>query len=160
MKYVTWDRDQWVSYDDQDTFQQKIKFANSVGLGGLLIWAIDLDTDDLQALQAVLYPKSLNAYDKGEEDKSDWQDATMGDCGVTECGGSCKAGEITITHQPCGGAAFLTRHSEEEDSALCCPLSSAPDPEKCQWRGGAPDCNGHCQPGEVALESNRWGKLS
>ena len=160
VKYITWDRDQWVSYDDEDTFQQKIKYANEVGLGGLLIWAIDLDTDDLLALQAVLYPKSLNALDKGEEDKSDFEDATMGDCGVTKCGGSCGPGEVTITHQPCGGAKAVTRHSKEDDSALCCPVSAAPDPKKCTWRGGAPDCNGHCQPGEVALESNRWGEFS
>ena len=41
IKYVTWDRDQWVSYDDEDTFQQKIKYANGLGLAGLFIWAID-----------------------------------------------------------------------------------------------------------------------
>ena len=69
-------------------------------------------------------------------------------------------GEVTITHQPCGGAKAVTRHSKEADSALCCPVSAAPDPKKCTWRGGAPDCNGHCQPGEVALESNRWGESS
>lgn len=69
-----------VSYDDKDTFQQKIKYANGQGLGGLLIWAVDLDTDDLQALQAVIYPKTLNAFDSQSSDASYWQDATMGEC--------------------------------------------------------------------------------
>lgn len=45
-----------------------------------MIWAVDLDTDDLQALQAVIYPKTLNAFDSGSSDNSYWQDATMGEC--------------------------------------------------------------------------------
>lgn len=45
VKYLTW-KDQWVSFDDIDTFQEKISFANSIGLGGLFIWALDHDTPD------------------------------------------------------------------------------------------------------------------
>lgn len=40
VKYIVWDQDQWVSYDDEETFKQKIDFANQLGLGGLLIWAV------------------------------------------------------------------------------------------------------------------------
>ncbi|KAI9876312.1 MAG: hypothetical protein M1830_006786 [Pleopsidium flavum] len=157
VKYITWNGDQWVSYDDQDTFQQKIKFANDLGLGGLLIWALDLDTDDLEALRSVIYPKTLNLYRKKEADKSYWEDAAMGDCRVTDCGGSCIPGEIKITSQPCGDATFAFRNSDQQDSPLCCPLSAAPDPASCRWEGTAPSCNGHCHPGQVALESNKWG---
>lgn len=42
VKYFTFDKDQWVSYDDEDTFKQKVDWANSVGLGGAMIWASDL----------------------------------------------------------------------------------------------------------------------
>jgi chitinase len=31
----------WVSYDDADTFKQKVDFANNIGLSGALIWASD-----------------------------------------------------------------------------------------------------------------------
>ncbi|KAL5120409.1 hypothetical protein ACEQ8H_001699 [Pleosporales sp. CAS-2024a] len=31
----------WVSYDDDDTLQQKRKFANSTCLGGTMVWAMD-----------------------------------------------------------------------------------------------------------------------
>lgn len=41
VKYVVFDRDQWVSYDDSDTFKQKVDWANKQGLGGSLIWASD-----------------------------------------------------------------------------------------------------------------------
>jgi chitinase len=129
-------------------------------LGGLLIWAIDLDTDNLDALRAVLYPGKLNAFNSDADKVSYWEDAVAGDCRVTECGGKCKAGEIPITTQPCGDATAVFRHSSEDDSTLCCPVSAAPDPKKCRWDGGAtgaPSCNGQCNPGEVALQSNKWG---
>ncbi|KAM5503605.1 putative chitinase [Microsporum canis] len=42
VKYFTWYNDQWISYDDADTFKQKIDWANSIGFSGSLIWASDL----------------------------------------------------------------------------------------------------------------------
>ena len=41
VKWITWDADQWVSYDDADTFAQKKDFANRRCLGGLMVWAVD-----------------------------------------------------------------------------------------------------------------------
>ncbi len=147
MKYITWNRDQWVSYDDQQTFQQKIKFANGQGLGGLLIWALDLDTGNLDALRGVLFPKPLAPLNRAAETGAYWESSSGGDCGVTECGGSCKPGEVPITTQPCG----------KSTSTLCCPISAAPDPKNCQWHGNWPLCDGQCDPGQVALESNKCG---
>jgi len=40
---VTWGSDQWVSYDDAKTLKLKQQYANQRCLGGILIWAIDLD---------------------------------------------------------------------------------------------------------------------
>ncbi|KAL8730716.1 MAG: hypothetical protein Q9166_003908 [cf. Caloplaca sp. 2 TL-2023] len=157
VKYIVWDQDQWVSYDDEVTFKQKIEFANKLGLGGLLIWSIDQDTEDLKALQAVLAPKTLKAFSKEAENADFWKDATAADCYVTDCGGSCKAGFAPITHQPCGGAKPVIRTAKEDDSTLCCPLDAAPDPDKCVWRGTAPSCNGRCHDGEVTVQQNKWG---
>ena len=44
VNYFTFDNDQWVSYDDDRTFKQKVDWANGVGMGGGLIWASDLGT--------------------------------------------------------------------------------------------------------------------
>lgn len=85
------------------------------------------------------------------------KEATAGDCYVTDCGGSCSSGFVPITTQPCGSAKPVTRHSSKKDSTLCCPLSGAPDPKKCTWRGSAPSCNGHCHDNEVTVELNKWG---
>ncbi|KAK0647937.1 Killer toxin subunits alpha/beta [Lasiodiplodia hormozganensis] len=159
VKYITWNKDQWVSYDDKDTFQQKVKFANDQGLSGLFIWAVDQDTTDLAALRGVLYPNELKAFNS-EADKADyWKESGGGDCRVTECGGSCKAGEVPITTQPCGQSTGFWGgyHSDSADSTLCCPVDAAPDKKNCQWHGNPPLCDGQCDPGQVALESNKWG---
>jgi chitinase len=42
VKYMAWDDDQWISYDDADTFKDKIKWADDIGFAGSLIWASDL----------------------------------------------------------------------------------------------------------------------
>ncbi|OJD31319.1 glycoside hydrolase family 18 protein [Diplodia corticola] len=54
VKYITWNADQWVAYDDPETLQQKIRFGNEQGLGGLFIWAINQDVKDRSALRGVL----------------------------------------------------------------------------------------------------------
>jgi len=40
---ATWDSNQWVSYDNAQTLGMKINYANKRCLGGLMVWAIDLD---------------------------------------------------------------------------------------------------------------------
>ena len=143
--------------DDADTFKQKIDFANDQGLAGLLIWAVDQDTQSLDALKGVVAPKNLKLFAKKAEKEAFWEDATVPDCYVTDCGGSCNPGWLPIEKQPCGGAKPVTRHSKEADSTLCCPMEGAPKKEDCTWRGSAPSCNGHCHDNEVTLELNRWG---
>ncbi|KAF4828354.1 Killer toxin subunits alpha/beta [Colletotrichum tropicale] len=44
---VTWDTDQWVSWDDAKTLGMKVDFANRRCLGGTMVWAIDLDDGTL-----------------------------------------------------------------------------------------------------------------
>lgn len=54
VKYLAWDQDQWVSFDDAETFKQKIDYADKNGLLGVLIWSLDLDDASNDALNAVL----------------------------------------------------------------------------------------------------------
>ncbi|SPJ79175.1 related to chitinase [Fusarium torulosum] len=151
VKYVTWGGDQWVSYDDKDTIQQKIEFANALGLGGLLIWAIDLDNQRLDALAAVLHPKGFSAH-KDRSTKNPWVELGEGHCTVNDCGTTgCKSGWIEVDQSPCDRLAG-------KKTSICCPFASAPDADKCTWRGGENDgvlCNGQCHEGEVALASSQ-----
>ncbi|POS71111.1 oviduct-specific glycoprotein [Diaporthe helianthi] len=40
MKQLTWD-DQWIGYDDEETFAKKKEFADSMCFGGTMVWSID-----------------------------------------------------------------------------------------------------------------------
>lgn len=123
VKYITWGGDQWVSYDDKETIAQKIEFANTLGLGGLLIWAIDLDNTRLDALAAVLAPKGFTAH-KDRSKKTPWVDLGTGHCTVNDCGTTgCKSGWIEVDQSSCD------RISGKKTS-VCCPFASAPDPKK------------------------------
>jgi chitinase len=96
VNYMVYGGDNWVSYDDRATFQQKVDFANKRGLGGLLIWSIDMDDDQFSALKAVTgktdiltTPAESHVY-TGLED--------IDKCYITDCGGSCKNGDKLMTH--------------------------------------------------------------
>lgn len=56
-KYLVYAGNNWISYDDAETFKLKIDYANKLGLGGLMVWAIDQDDTTLTALRAVTDPK-------------------------------------------------------------------------------------------------------
>ncbi|KAI0714386.1 glycoside hydrolase superfamily [Cerioporus squamosus] len=43
VKYLVYDTDNWVSYDDKDTFTAKVNWAKGAGFGGLMIWSADQD---------------------------------------------------------------------------------------------------------------------
>ncbi|RSL67275.1 hypothetical protein CEP53_003068 [Fusarium sp. AF-6] len=53
VRYLVYNGDSWISYDDESTFKAKIEYANKMGLSGLMIWAIDQDDSNLSALSAV-----------------------------------------------------------------------------------------------------------
>ncbi|KAH7304180.1 glycosyl hydrolases family 18-domain-containing protein [Stachybotrys elegans] len=63
VKYLSWSKDQWIAYNDKETLQQKVKYANERGLGDLMIWAIDLDDKENSALDALLQPDGLGKHD-------------------------------------------------------------------------------------------------
>ncbi|KAJ5598379.1 hypothetical protein N7537_008463 [Penicillium hordei] len=149
IKYLVWDENQWISYDDQQTFQQKIKLFNEKGLGGLLIWAIDQDTRNLDALRGVLYPEDVVMTDSMKDDTSYWESQHPGDCRTTECSKHCPTGTIEMDTFKCPDGG------DKGDSRICCPIAAAPDPDTCHWRGGESGslCNGQCHGGEVALAS-------
>lgn len=49
VKQIVWDTNQWVSYDDSETFKMKIDYANGKCLGGTMIWAISTDDNNYTA---------------------------------------------------------------------------------------------------------------
>ena len=118
-----------------------------------MIWSIDQDDSNLDALRGVLYPEDLKSVSVANN-VSYWQNQQPGACETTTCGGSCSPGTIEVTTVPCpkGG-------KNAQPQKLCCPLASAPNPSTCTWRGGETSslCNGQCHGGEVALASSKDG---
>ncbi|KAE8553815.1 hypothetical protein EYB25_002353 [Talaromyces marneffei] len=138
IKYFTWNQDQWASYDDEETFQQKIEFANEQGLGGLLIWSVDQDDRNLDALRGVLYPDDVKAENDIGDNISYWENQQPGACETTSCGGSCSPGTIEITTVTCPSGG-------KKPQKLCCPIASAPDPMAlASSKDGG---NSHCSDG-------------
>jgi chitinase len=55
VKIATWNKDQWVSWDDMETLKLKLDYANKRCLGGTMVWAVDLDDGTLiEALGKVM----------------------------------------------------------------------------------------------------------
>lgn len=44
VKYMTFNIDQWISFDDAESFKQKLDWARDIGFGDSLIWASDQGT--------------------------------------------------------------------------------------------------------------------
>ncbi|EZA47279.1 hypothetical protein DMN91_005935 [Ooceraea biroi] len=53
---------QWVGYDDETSISEKVSYANSLNLGGVMLWSIE--TDDFHGLCGEKYPL-LKAINKG-----------------------------------------------------------------------------------------------
>lgn len=99
VKYFAFNEDQWVSYDDAQTLQLKVDFAQEQGfvvtlqlisisltnlnsLLGLFIWSVDLDTKSHDALQALLGGQlDIFAKQNGVHDiTDDWQSVSGTKC--------------------------------------------------------------------------------
>ncbi|KAL4749617.1 hypothetical protein BDW72DRAFT_194648 [Aspergillus terricola var. indicus] len=180
VNYLTFDDDQWVSYDDVVTFKQKVDRANSVGLGGSLVWASDLDddkysahtgllgrdiikTDVLQAMDTALSSPQSTVNDlatfNGQKCfayKGDCVNLNDNDAMSKACGSG-----YTVVGWDGAGCGKKSCHCGKP---ICCPSKSAP--KSCKWRGDSTgksgissDCNGQCEAGEMNINGIRssWG---
>jgi hypothetical protein len=46
VKYFTYNTNQWVGYDDPDTFALKESMANSYCIGGTMVWSVDFGVSE------------------------------------------------------------------------------------------------------------------
>ncbi|KAF4988149.1 hypothetical protein FGRMN_9938 [Fusarium graminum] len=154
VNYFKFDKDQWVSYGDKRTFQQKVKWADSIDLGGLMIWAVDLDDNDFTALSGLIgkpVSKGINKVPQvAFHSRESWSSDNGEDCRYTDCGDKCHDDEVFkfASDSNCGGSS--KRH-------ICCPRNR--NPQKCQWRGGESGsaCHGQCHEGELTMFYDRHG---
>jgi chitinase len=155
-KYVRFDNNQWVGYDDPETIKQKVDYANQVGFRGLFIWAIDQDATGYDLLKAALGEKGLGYF--GPIGSSGWTSVARSGCEFSECGKGCDPGLVKAMENRCAdGNGQLTK-------SLCCPLDGVPDPDFCHWTAylsllcGIDSASG-CGQDEVLVVKDKYYKL-
>ncbi|KAF2009039.1 glycoside hydrolase family 18 protein [Aaosphaeria arxii CBS 175.79] len=168
VKYITWDNDQWISYDDADTFKQKQDWANSVGFSGSLIWASDLDDYNHSAHTAFTGIKDLGSR---KELKKVYDLKEYVETVDSFLGQGCKFFKTVVPNvnsHDCGkdmelvaydthGCKGNKKHKDWQCGwPMCCPKTASMK-DKCMWRGSGGDCNGQCHANEVKIGGSSWG---
>ncbi|KAM4066379.1 glycosyl hydrolases family 18 domain-containing protein [Hirsutella rhossiliensis] len=60
-----WENHQFISYDDPDSLKAKAELANLKGLGGMMIWSIDMDTNDYELTDVIKDNLKVDQCGKG-----------------------------------------------------------------------------------------------
>ncbi|KOC07373.1 hypothetical protein AFLA70_31g004581 [Aspergillus flavus AF70] len=147
--HFTYDKDQWISYDDKTTFKQKLDWARSVGLGGSLIWASDQDTCDFAAHAALLGKANVTSVQ--EKVKARSLSVTQDVLAQTVARSLNEGGYTLVGYDK----DKCQKSKKNYGQPICCDTDSAPS--TCQWRGGGRDCNGQCHAGEIKLFTSSTG---
>ncbi|KAK7029911.1 putative class V chitinase [Favolaschia claudopus] len=162
VKIVTYGGNNWVSYDDSDTFKLKIDYANNHCLGGTMVWAASLDDKSGSAASTLggvtgRSSLSLKALASTEDPITS---CVFSDCGL---GDNCPAGTrpVIIANHPDKSAAIGISEGNNAcrdewngsgdsrfERVFCCPPNNAPT---CRWGGTAPFCNGRCNDDEIQI---------
>lgn len=180
VKYNVFNGNQWISYDDQQSFLDKKKYLTSRCLGGLMIWAIDQDTQNHDALSGLLGDFSSSQLEGGSlDDKtaaalSDAFGAYTGqNCFVTPtCTDGtdgqkqkdqiCPSGTMSVStaHAPLQAPNHDLHGTCDEGwfRYICCPKKAMP--KNCKWNG-APvrsefGCSGSCSKTQFLLNTDTY----
>ncbi|GIJ85577.1 hypothetical protein Asppvi_004436 [Aspergillus pseudoviridinutans] len=175
VKTITWNGDQWVSYDDEDTWKLKAELAKSQCLGGVLVWSIDSDDNshtfskglaaalgneiNLNMTTGLTSSMFVEEYSYiGSSVSLSSQDAY---CHFINCGDVCPSGFTVITRGDETSQLMLDSTEcppgDGQTQTLCCPTSS--DVPTCQWRGfhNNGKCTGGCNDGEAEVGTTGAG---
>lgn len=158
-KYTVYDYDQWISYDDRESFTDKKRYLFSRCLSGLMIWAVDQDSQGYDALgalfgEAAMQDMLMHGNDLSDAEKKKYSSFfapyTGQNCFVTELctDGSdkesgprqlCPAGtsSVSTAHAPLQGPGphgIIGQCSDGWYRHICCPSDEMP--KNCRWEVG------------------------
>ncbi|KID94681.1 Glycoside hydrolase, subgroup, catalytic core, partial [Metarhizium majus ARSEF 297] len=151
VKVLTFDDNQWVAFDDEETLGQKVQFASSKCLGGVMVWAVSHDTQKATFSKALARKARLSRpsimslgmangpqiYKRIQEHKQ---------CLWANCGDSCPAGYTAQRRSDSGARTgeYMLNDSgchNKQLKVLCCPSDEARP--LCGWYNHN---NGNCNP--------------
>ncbi|KAI6080959.1 hypothetical protein F4821DRAFT_265394 [Hypoxylon rubiginosum] len=160
VKWMVYGANQWISWDDAESFEAKKKYMFSRCLKGLMIWELGLDTGDYQALTGLfgedavsdaLSDASLNPEEKKKLtlDLSAYngqfcyvtETCVGGDEDTDDEKGRCMAGYSVAetAHAPLKMESGAEKCKKGSYHRICCPTKAMP--KNCEWLG-APELNG------------------
>jgi len=157
VKMVTWDTNQWVSYDDDETLQTKMDFANELCLGGVMVWAAS--TDDYQGTAIRALAKAAGKTDLSVTALAVTAKNDPSQCVWGECGANCPSGLIPVSESsgnknPLG----IELGCSEGKRNFCCPSKNPPT---CKWKGSPKFCgmlpSNQCGDDEIEVSASTDG---
>ncbi|KAL2116052.1 hypothetical protein VTJ04DRAFT_10307 [Mycothermus thermophilus] len=169
VKYTVFDGNQWISYDDAQSFHDKKVFLSKRCLSGLMVWALNQDNGHFDAYHALMGDVSHLEFDGAENSEEEKERLakelaayTGQNCFVTTRCTDGSSREQGIDQVCPGGtqsvatahAPFQLRYSMGGGEKckkgwfkhICCPKDAAP--KNCEWVG-VPErnvlgCSGVC----------------
>ncbi|KAG7412159.1 Chitotriosidase-1 [Fusarium oxysporum f. sp. rapae] len=147
VKVAKWGN-QWVSYDDEDTFKLKTDYAKSRCLGGVMVWAISHDTKEARFNKALALSLNLEVTpgDFDPKEKAyDIKKIPNEQCRWTNCKEGCHKGWVAVARSDSGARKNEIMFDEtgcggDGGHTFCCPAGSSKMPT-CGWYGHN---NGRC----------------
>jgi hypothetical protein len=129
-----------------------------------MIWSVDQDTTDFDALSG-LVGKELESLNILEKDSvaaaGSWASQNGQDCKMTDCLKDSEVGSwgSGFAMAPNGGA-FKDTCGSGKNKYIICPTDAMPS--TCQWRGGETgrSCHGQCHAAEVTLFHSKHATVS
>jgi len=175
VKIVTYnDGNQWMTYDDKETFAVKVEWASSHCIGGLNVWGIDLDGQGkaIEALSGSTQQLQRSAADrpnpKNPLSECQWTDCIdsvktcsgrgRGGTGGQSCQEQCPAGTTeswrSYGNNACGASG--------QYRLFCCPNLGRPDicHVRKESQGFQAHCMGRCSGSEVKIGTDTSNCLS
>ncbi|KAJ7653279.1 putative class V chitinase [Mycena polygramma] len=168
VKIVTYGGNNWVSYDDSETFKLKIDYSNNHCLGGTMVWAASLDDKSGSAAGVLggVTGRSALSLAAISSNSDPITACVFSDCGL---GDNCPAGTrpVIVANHPDKSAAIGISEGNNAcrdewngagdtrfERVFCCPPN---DPPTCRWGGTSPFCNGRCNSDEVQIATGISG---
>ncbi|KAK0114603.1 hypothetical protein ONS95_014088 [Cadophora gregata] len=179
MMEITWD-DQWIGYDDEQSFELKRQFADSLCFGGTMYWSIDFNSG---AGEGGLEPEVTTDGTCGPQNGQKVCGNGFGDCcspggwcGSTDahCGSGCQSGKCLTNFETSDGtcgAMHGNSYCGNWEQGPCCSSSGfcGNSPAHCSiltgsdgtTKGGCQSgCDGNGFPIKQPINSNpgKWEK--
>ncbi|KAL4812079.1 hypothetical protein BDW67DRAFT_194002 [Aspergillus spinulosporus] len=157
VQMVTWDTNQGVSYDNDETLKANMEYANELCLRGVMVWAASTDDHKgtaVRALAKAVGRTDLNVPVIAVKANNDPSQCVWGECGADYPSGLIPVEESSSNKNPLGielGCNQGTRY-------FCCPSKSPPT---CKWKGSPKFCGllskNRCTDEEIEVSASTEG---